>query len=115
MVGPCARRHQHFRPANSGENLQHALVSSFGITYAGAPKTLYLTMRYLDRIVRFLDNNGGDLKVLGEAFLPHVKNIAGALMNFDPVDPGQLLGHIARGRRDHVARDDPPKMSGRGL
>jgi phospholipid/cholesterol/gamma-HCH transport system substrate-binding protein len=75
----------------TGENLQHALVSSFGITYAGAPKTLYLTMRYLDRIVRFLDNNAGDLKVLGEAFLPHVKSIAGALMNFDP---SQILANF---------------------
>ncbi len=48
-------------------------------------------MRYLDRIVRFLDDNGGDLKVLGEAFLPHVKSIAGALMNFDP---SQILANF---------------------
>jgi phospholipid/cholesterol/gamma-HCH transport system substrate-binding protein len=68
----------------TGDNLQHALMSSFGIVNAGAPQTLYLTMRYLDRILRFLDNNAGDLQVLGEAFLPHMKGIAGALLNFDP-------------------------------
>jgi phospholipid/cholesterol/gamma-HCH transport system substrate-binding protein len=74
-----------------GENLQHALLSSFAITNAGAPQTLYLTMRFLDRILRFLDNNAGDLKVLGEALLPHVKGIAGALMNFDP---SQILANF---------------------
>jgi phospholipid/cholesterol/gamma-HCH transport system substrate-binding protein len=38
-----------------------------------------------------LDNNGGDLKELGEAFLPQLKKIAGALLNFDP---SQILANI---------------------
>lgn len=74
-----------------GENMQHTLISSFALPNAGAPTTLYLVMRFLDRIMRFLDNNGGDLKVLGEAFEPHVKSIAGALMNFDP---SQILANF---------------------
>lgn len=50
-----------------------------------------LINRYLDRIQRFLDANGGDLKVLGEAMLPHLKGIAGSLMNFDT---GQILSNL---------------------
>lgn len=75
----------------TGENLQHALFSSFKITYAGAPTTLYNTTTFLDRIVRFLDDNAGDLKVLGENLGPHVKSIAGALMN---LDPSQILSNF---------------------
>lgn len=75
----------------TGETLQHALMSSFGITYQGAPQTLYLVMQYLDRILRFLDTNAGDLKVLAESLLPHIKGIAGALMNFDP---SQILANF---------------------
>ncbi len=45
----------------------------------------------LDRIQRLLDNNGGDLKVLGEAFQPQLKGIAGALLNFDS---SQILSNI---------------------
>jgi hypothetical protein len=47
--------------------------------------------RLLDRIQRLLDTNGGDLRVLGERFLPHAKAIAGALMNFDP---SQIMANI---------------------
>jgi virulence factor Mce-like protein len=50
-----------------------------------------LLNRYLDRIQKFLDNSGGDLKVLGNQALPHLKGIAGALMNFDT---GQILSNI---------------------
>jgi phospholipid/cholesterol/gamma-HCH transport system substrate-binding protein len=75
----------------TGENLQHTLFSTFKVIYAGAPQTLNNTMAFLDRIVRFLDNNAGDLKVLGENFGPHVKTIAGALMN---LDPSQILSNF---------------------
>ena len=44
-----------------------------------------------DRIQRLLDNNGGDIKALGEALLPHLQGIAGALMNFDT---GQILSRM---------------------
>jgi hypothetical protein len=47
--------------------------------------------RYLDRIQKFLDDNGGDLKLLGNATLPHLKGIAGSLMNFDT---GQILSNF---------------------
>jgi phospholipid/cholesterol/gamma-HCH transport system substrate-binding protein len=46
---------------------------------------------FLDRIKKLLDANGGDLKVLGEAFRPRVRAIAGALLNFDP---SQILSNI---------------------
>ncbi len=57
----------------------------------GAPETYVQVNRLIDRLQKLLDDNGGDLKVLGEAFLPHLQGIGGALMNFDT---GQLLGHI---------------------
>jgi phospholipid/cholesterol/gamma-HCH transport system substrate-binding protein len=70
-----------------------------GLTFAGfetakplgGPQIHIQFNRYLDRIQKLLDDNGGDLKLLGEAFLPHFKGIAGALMNFDT---GQILSHI---------------------
>lgn len=45
----------------------------------------------LSRVQKLLDQNGGDLKVLGEALRPRVKAIAGALLNFDP---SQILSNI---------------------
>jgi phospholipid/cholesterol/gamma-HCH transport system substrate-binding protein len=43
------------------------------------------------RVQGLLDTNGGDLKVLGEAFQPKLNTIAGVLMNFDS---GQILDHF---------------------
>lgn len=43
------------------------------------------------RIQTLLDDRGGDLKVLGEAFQPKLNSIAGVLMNFDS---GQILDHF---------------------
>ena len=57
----------------------------------GTPQLIWNLNKYLDRIQKFLDDNGGDFKVLGEAFLPQLKGIAGALMNFDT---GQILAHV---------------------
>lgn len=45
----------------------------------------------LRRFQKLLDDNGGDLKVLGEAILPKMKGIAGALLTFDP---SQILANI---------------------
>lgn len=59
--------------------------------YLGAPYVHIQFNRFLDRIQKFLDANGGDLRVLGEALQPQLKGIAGALMNFDT---GQMLSHI---------------------
>jgi phospholipid/cholesterol/gamma-HCH transport system substrate-binding protein len=38
-----------------------------------------------------LDDNGGDFKVLGEALLPQLKGMGGALMNFNT---GQILSNF---------------------
>lgn len=45
----------------------------------------------IDRLQKLLDDNGGDLKVLGEALQPHMNGIAGALLNFDT---GQILANM---------------------
>ncbi len=45
----------------------------------------------IDRLQRLLDLSGGDLKVMGQAFLPHLQGIAGSLMN---LDTGQILSNM---------------------
>ncbi|EHB59147.1 Mammalian cell entry related domain protein [Mycolicibacterium rhodesiae JS60] len=45
----------------------------------------------LARVQTLLDDRGGDLKVLGEAFQPKLNTIAAVLMNFDT---GQILDHF---------------------
>lgn len=78
-------------PTDIGRSLQ-GIWSAFEVNIEhGAPDTLIAFHRLLDRIQRLLDNNGGDLKVLGERFLPHIKGIAGALLNFDP---SQIMANI---------------------
>jgi virulence factor Mce-like protein len=57
----------------------------------GGPMVNYHFNRFLDRIQKFLDDNGGDFRVLGEALLPQLKGISGALMNFDT---GQILSNV---------------------
>lgn len=57
----------------------------------GAPDTYIQFNRFLDRLQRLLDTNGGDLKVLGQALEPHLKGIGGSLMNFDT---GQILSNF---------------------
>jgi phospholipid/cholesterol/gamma-HCH transport system substrate-binding protein len=78
--------------------IQRFGVSS-GLTFAGfevaraygVPDTFFQFNRLIDRIQKLLDDNGGDLKVVGEAMLPHLKGIAGSLMNFDT---GQILSNF---------------------
>ncbi|WP_273735269.1 MlaD family protein [Mycolicibacterium septicum] len=55
------------------------------------PEDEYNFHHFFDRIQRLLDNNGGDLKVLGDALQPHFNAIAGALMNYDP---SQILANV---------------------
>jgi phospholipid/cholesterol/gamma-HCH transport system substrate-binding protein len=57
----------------------------------GSPQIHLEFNKFIDRIQKLLDENGGDLKVLGAALLPHLKGVAGALMNFDT---GQILTNI---------------------
>lgn len=61
------------------------------IAARGGPENLYKFGRFLGRIQNLLDTRGGDLKVIGEELSPHIKGIAGALLNFDPA---QILGNI---------------------
>jgi len=73
------------------ENAQTVLSNFTLLTHLGAPKTFADLSKLVNRIQRLLDYNGGDLKVLGEAFLPQITKIAGALLNFDS---GQILTNI---------------------
>lgn len=57
----------------------------------GAPEPLVKFNAFLARIQKLLDDNGGDLQVIGDRFLPHIKGIAGALLNFDT---GQMLANV---------------------
>lgn len=56
-----------------------------------APAALYGFSALLRRIQNLLDQNGGDLKVIGENFGPHITGIAGSLLNFDT---GQILSNL---------------------
>jgi virulence factor Mce-like protein len=60
----------------------------------GAPEIYYKLDAFLARIQKLLDDNGGDLRVLGETFQPHLKGIAGALLNFDT---GEILANVLDG------------------
>lgn len=72
-----------------------SLFSSFPAAVdLGAPEMYYKLDAFLARIQKLLDNNGGDFKVLGEAFRPHIQGIAGALLNFDT---GQILANVLDG------------------
>ena len=57
----------------------------------GAPEPLVKFNAFLARIQKLLDDNGGDFGVIGDNFLPHVKGIAGSLLNFDT---GQMLANV---------------------
>ncbi|GBE68144.1 hypothetical protein MFM001_46060 [Mycobacterium sp. MFM001] len=79
---------------NFNPHLRGTLSTLPSIVHWGAPRILYKFDDFIDRIQKFLDNNGGDLKVLGEAIRPHIKGIAGALLNFDT---GQILANVLDG------------------
>lgn len=79
---------------NLAPQIRTVLSSLPGIVIRGAPDTLDKFNQFLARIQKLLDNNGEDLKVLGEAVQPQVKGIAGALLNFDT---GQILANVLDG------------------
>lgn len=55
------------------------------------PEGLMELNNLVKRVQNLLDDRGGDLKVLGEAFQPKLNTIAATLMNFDS---GQILDHF---------------------
>lgn len=55
------------------------------------PNGLFNLYHLLVRIQGLLDDRGGDLKVLGEAFQPKLNSVAASLMNFDT---GQILDNF---------------------
>lgn len=57
----------------------------------GEPESVSNLNKLITRIQSLLDDRGGDLKVLGEAFQPKLNAIAASLMNFDT---GQLLDNM---------------------
>ncbi len=57
----------------------------------GAPEPLVKFNAFLARIQKLLDDHGADFGVIGDNFLPHVKGIAGSLLNFDT---GQMLANV---------------------
>lgn len=68
-----------------------AVSSTVATVDSGGPENVLTFGKYLARIQKLLDNNGGDLKVVGDNFAPHVTGIAGSLMNFDT---GQILTNL---------------------
>lgn len=79
---------------NFSPHLRDTLSTLPSIVHWGAPRTLGKFNDFLDRIQKFVDDNGGDLTVVGEAIRPHIKGIAGALLNFDT---GQILANVLDG------------------
>jgi phospholipid/cholesterol/gamma-HCH transport system substrate-binding protein len=61
------------------------------LLHYGAPRNVDNLSKFVSRIQRLLDTNGGDLRVLGEALEPKLKAIAGSLLNFDA---GQILTNV---------------------
>jgi phospholipid/cholesterol/gamma-HCH transport system substrate-binding protein len=53
------------------------------LMHRGEPENLTNLNRLIARVQGLLDDRGGDLKVLGEAFQPKLNAIAASLMNFD--------------------------------
>lgn len=61
------------------------------IMHRGEPGNVTNLNKLVARIQNLVDDRGGDLKVLGEAFQPKLNAIAASLMNFDT---GQLLDNF---------------------
>ena len=61
------------------------------IMHRGEPANVSNLNKLVARVQNLLDDRGGDLKVLGEAFQPKLNAIAASLMNFDT---GQLLDNF---------------------
>jgi virulence factor Mce-like protein len=76
-----------------GRGIQDLYKHNPIILERGEPGNTINLNRLLARIQNLLDDRGGDLKVLGEAFQPKFNAIAASLMNFDT---GQLLDNFLR-------------------
>ncbi|MCB9440285.1 MAG: MCE family protein [Mycolicibacterium sp.] len=64
------------------------------------PENMQLFQKFLDRVQHFLDDRGGDLKVISGALLPQFSGIGGALMNFDTA---QILSNALSGTPEEGA------------
>ncbi|KUH85963.1 MULTISPECIES: MlaD family protein [unclassified Mycobacterium] len=62
-----------------------------GMMHRGEPENVMNFYHFLQRVQKFLDDRGPDLKVFGDALQPKLNLIAGALMN---LDTGQLLDNM---------------------
>lgn len=76
---------------DAGRALQDLYHGSLVLIRRGEPTQLANFNNLLARVQALLDERGGDLKVIGEAFQPKLNDISGALMNFDT---GQLLDNM---------------------
>ena len=74
-----------------GRGLQDLLKNFPIIIHDGGVDNLTNLNNLITRIQNLLDDRGGDLKVVGEAFQPKLNAIAASLMNFDT---GQLLDNF---------------------
>jgi phospholipid/cholesterol/gamma-HCH transport system substrate-binding protein len=74
-----------------GRSIQDYFKHTPMVAHRGEPENVGNLNHLVARVQRLLDDRGGDLKVLGEAFQPKLNTIAGALMNFDT---GQLLDNF---------------------
>lgn len=90
FVGPILT---HLSPLvySIGRDIRQSFAGFILLLHYGAPGNIDNLTKFVQRIQRLLDNNGGDLKVLGEAFQPKLKAIAGSLLNFDT---GQILSNM---------------------
>jgi phospholipid/cholesterol/gamma-HCH transport system substrate-binding protein len=76
-----------------GRGLQDAYKHGVTIMHRGEPANTSNLNKLIARIQNLLDDRGGDLKVLGEAFQPKLNAVAASLMNFDT---GQLLDNFLK-------------------
>jgi phospholipid/cholesterol/gamma-HCH transport system substrate-binding protein len=74
-----------------GKGVQDLYKHLVILVHRGEPGNVTNLNKLVARIQAFLDDRGGDLKVVGEAFQPKLNAIAASLMNFDT---GQLLDNF---------------------
>lgn len=74
-----------------GRGIQDLYKHNAILVHRGEPTNTGNLNKLVARIQSFLDDRGGDLKVVGEAFQPKLNAIAASLMNFDT---GQLLDNF---------------------
>lgn len=85
---------------SAGLNLSRVWEGMMKTVAWNNPQNMQLFQKYLDRIQKFLDDRGGDIKVVSEALLPQFSGIGGALMNFDTA---QILSNALAGTPEQGA------------